>query len=290
MKIGVSLGSGSFRGICHLGFIKAIEENNIKPSVICGSSIGSIIGALWSGGLDSKEIIKIFKKIKSLDFLRYISLAISRKGFINTKVDEFLKKHIGEMTFDQLKVKFIAITTEIKKAQRIPIKEGSVIEAVKKSIAIPGIIKPYVDKDDIFVDGGVLAPLPIKELRDENCKKIICSSLIPKKHTYLLETPIEKLSKISRNKIKELLNIDIPEPSPSFLGIYKRVIFAMNMYIENLEIEKYSPTLVVKYDIEKMNISALDEIDKYIDLSYRETMERLEELSKRKILHFPQSP
>jgi len=133
MKIGVSLGSGSFKGICHLGFIKALEEEGIKPDVIAGSSIGAIMGALWASGKNSNEIIKIFKQMGSKNFLKYISFYVSRKGIIEPKTEEFLKEHIGTENFDDLKIKLIVMATDITNGERIKITQGSVLKAVRKS-------------------------------------------------------------------------------------------------------------------------------------------------------------
>lgn len=79
--------------LCHLGFIKALEEKGIQPHFIAGSSIGSIVGALWASGLKASEIIDIFKQIDSRNFLKYISFSISRVGFVDTRIEDFEKSY-----------------------------------------------------------------------------------------------------------------------------------------------------------------------------------------------------
>lgn len=275
-KVGVSLGSGAFKGVCHLGFIKALEEKGIKPDVIAGSSIGAIIGALWASGMNSNELIKTLKKIDSRNLLKYISFSISRKGLIDTRVDKFLKEHIGEVKFEDLKTQLIVMATDITNAKRVAISSGKVEEAVRKSISVPGFIKPVIENGNVIIDGGVLAPLPIKELVEEKCNEIYASSLTPKNPTNVLPTTFEKLSKTAREKIEEIFKIDLPDPSLTIYSIIKRSLTVMNISIEDYEISIYKPKIVTRYDISDLDISALDNIDYYIELSYKETLDTLE--------------
>ncbi|MGC8766784.1 MAG: patatin-like phospholipase family protein [Brevinematia bacterium] len=274
-KVGVALGSGSFKGVCHLGFIKALEEKGVYPDVITGSSVGAIIGALWASGLNSQKIIDIFKQINSRNFLRYISFSASRKGFIDAKIEEFLNEHIGQIKFDELKTKLIVLATDITNGVRVAISEGSVSYAVRKSIAVPGIIKPVIENDDIIIDGGVLAPVPIKELYEEKCDKIFVSSLIPLDHRKLLPTSFERISKSARQKLEEIFKIDLPDPSLTIYSIIKRSLILMNIQIEDYEIMLYKPIMVVRYPIDDLDLSALDNIDYYINLGYEKTKELL---------------
>lgn len=274
-KVGVSLGSGSFKGLCHLGFIKALEEKGIQPHFIAGSSIGSIVGALWASGLKASEIIDIFKQIDSRNFLKYISFSISRVGFVDTRIEDFLRNHIGDITFKDLKIPLIVLATDITNARRIVINEGSLAYAIRKSISVPGIIKPVIENNNVIIDGGVLAPLPIKELVEVGCNSIYASSLVPKNPVYVLPTMFEKISKTARQKIEEIFKIDLPDPSLTVYSIIKRSLVVMNIALEDYEIMLYRPKVVVRYDIGDLDISDLDKIDYYIDLSYRETLNTL---------------
>lgn len=274
-KIGVSLGSGSFKGLCHLGFIKALEDKKIQPSFIAGSSIGAVIGALWASGLNADEIIKIFKQIDSKNFLRYISFSLSRKGFVETRIEDFLRDHIGDITFNHLKIPLVVLATDITNARRVVISEGSVSSAVRKSISVPGIIKPVIENNNVIIDGGVLAPLPIRELVELGCNKIYASSLVPKNPIHVLPTIFEKISKTTRQKIEEIFKIDLPDPSLTVYSIIKRSLVVMNVALEDYEIMLYKPKVVVRYDIGDLDISDLDRIDYYIDLSYEETIKSI---------------
>ncbi len=275
MKIGISLGSGSFKGICHLGFIKALEEEGIKPDVIAGSSIGAVIGALWASGKNSNEMIKIFKQMGSKNFLKYISFSISTKGIIEPKIEDFLKEHIGAENFEDLKIKLIVTATDITNGTRIKITQGSVLKAVRKSISIPGIMRPVIENDSIIIDGGVLAPLPLKELMDEKCTHIFASSLTPEDHKKILPTTFERISRMTRQKLEEIFKMEISDPSLTIYSIIKRSMILMNIELENYEIKLYKPKILARYPIDELDISALDRIDEYVELSYKKTKELL---------------
>lgn len=274
-KIGVSLGSGSFKGVCHLGFIKALEEKGIYPDVIAASSVGAIIGAFWASGLKSQDIINIFRKVDSRNFLRYVSFSVSRKGFIDAKVENFLREHLGELKFEDLKVKLIVLATDITNGIRLRLFEGNLISAIRKSIAVPGIIKPVIENGNVIVDGGILAPLPLKELREEGCNKIYASSLTPLDYKKVLPTSFEKISRSTRLKLEEIFKVDLPDPSLTVYGIIKRSLVIMNIQIEDYETMLYKPDVAVRYPIDDLDISALDNIDYYINLGYERTKEML---------------
>jgi len=275
MKVGISLGSGSFKGICHLGFIKALEEEGIKPDVVVGSSIGAVMGALWVSGKTSDEMIEIFKKMGSKNFLKYISFSVSRKGVINPKVEDFLKENIGTEDFKDLKVKFVVMVTDVTNGRRIRIDKGKVFDAVRKSISIPGIMKPIIDDGNVIVDGGVLAPLPLKELFDEGCDEIFASSLTPVDHRKVLPTTLERISRSAREKIEDIFKVEIGEPSLTIYSIVKRSMMIMNIELENYEIKCYKPKVLVRYPVDNLDISVLDRIDEYVELSYKKTKEIL---------------
>ncbi|WP_448377455.1 patatin-like phospholipase family protein [Fervidobacterium sp.] len=278
MKIGISLGSGSFKGVCHLGFIKALEEEGIIPDVIVGSSIGAVIGALWASGKSADDIIEIFKQMGSRNFLRYISFSVSRRGIIEPRIEDFLKGHIGTKNFEDMKVKLIVMATDITNGERVKIVEGSVLKAVRRSISIPGIMHPVIEGESVIIDGGVLAPLPLKELFDEGCSEIFASSLTPEDHRKVLPTTFEKISRMTRQKLEEIFKVEIGDPSLTIYSIIKRSMVLMNIELENWELRFFKPKILVRYPIDDLDISALDRIDEYVELSYRKTKEALRNL------------
>ncbi|MBA3051529.1 patatin-like phospholipase family protein [bacterium] len=177
----LALGSGSARGIAHIGVIKAILEKGVKIDMIAGSSMGALVGAAFAreGRIDDLEHIA-----RHLDWKKLVGLAdphffMLNKGVIHgEKVKEFLKVCIGDVSFSDLKIPLSVVTCDIKKGVRKVINKGSVVEAVRASISIPGIFTPVPLGASFFVDGGIIEPVPVETARRMGAGRVIASNVI----------------------------------------------------------------------------------------------------------------
>jgi len=140
MKIGLALSGGAARGIAHIGVLQYLEERNIKPCCIAGTSAGSIVGAYYCSGRSISEIKSIVSEMSWKDLFK---LTIPRKGLI--KISRFLamlEEQLGDTTFDQLKIPLIVNAVDLISGEEVLFTEGSVARAVAASCAIPGIFTP----------------------------------------------------------------------------------------------------------------------------------------------------
>jgi NTE family protein len=180
MKIGYALGGGAARGLAHIGVLKVLEEYNIYPDVIAGTSIGAIIGALYAGGHSAGEIEKI---ALGLDWKKMMALAdfsIPAGGFVQGKrVVALLESILGHLSFDQLKYPFACVTTDIINGQEIIINDGSLIDAIRASMSLPGIFKPTKLHGRYLVDGGLLNEVPVSVCRRMGAGHVIGVNVIP---------------------------------------------------------------------------------------------------------------
>ncbi len=164
-KIGLVLGSGSARGLAHIGVIRAIEEMGIKVDVVAGTSMGALIGAVYaSGRLDALE-----HAFRNFDWRSIGSLfdpVFPRSGLINgKKIAEFLRTHVPLQSIGELPVPFCAVATDISNGEEVVIREGNLVEAVRASISVPGIFTPVRRDSRILVDGGLVNPVPVDAAR-----------------------------------------------------------------------------------------------------------------------------
>ncbi|MCK5393262.1 MAG: patatin-like phospholipase family protein, partial [Candidatus Omnitrophica bacterium] len=133
-KIGLALGSGSARGLAHIGVLKALKENNITIDMIAGSSIGALIGAYFAKYQDIRGLEEI---TLNMEFKKLIRLAdpnffLLSKGFIRgKKVEEFLEIILGDIDFKDLKIPFFVVSTDIETGEEVIINTGSVVKAVR---------------------------------------------------------------------------------------------------------------------------------------------------------------
>ncbi|MCX7551722.1 patatin-like phospholipase family protein [Xanthomarina sp. F2636L] len=170
MSIGLVLSGGGMRGAAHLGAIKALEEHNIYPTHIAGTSAGAIVGALYASGYSWENILKFFKTISVLDITKY---AISKPGLLDAnKFYNNFKKYFPEDNFSALKKELHITATNILNGDLAVFKEGELINPILASAAFPGVFSPVKIKDSYYVDGGVLNNFPVELLR-KKCDKII---------------------------------------------------------------------------------------------------------------------
>ena len=173
MKIGLVLSGGGIRGIAHLGVLQALTEAGIKFCRISGTSAGSIVGALYSQGMEPHEILKIFLKTKLYKFLRPAFRNAGLLSLDNTK--SLFLEHLPHDSFEGLKIPLVIAATNFSEGKLRYFSSGKLIEAVLASCSIPGVFKPIIIEGKMYVDGGVLDNFPIEPIRKE-CDFIIGSS------------------------------------------------------------------------------------------------------------------
>jgi len=200
MKIGLSLGSGGARGYAHIGVLQALEEAGIEIELINGSSIGAIVGGAWALYQDVARLIKITERLvreadvdyfnifrypsESRPFLRnwlvnaLCDLSALRESILSHKDNlQALEIIFGSKRFCDTKIPFSSSALDLLAGETIVIKEGRLVEGVLPSIAIPGIFPPVERDGQLLVDGGVLADVPVRELRGEGAEFIIAVEL-----------------------------------------------------------------------------------------------------------------
>lgn len=179
-RIGLALGGGAARGLAHISMLEVFDELGLKPAVIAGTSIGAVIGAGYAGGMTAREIRAHAEALLSSrsDAFRHVfrsrqaklSELVSLKGFRALRIqgeklaDVALPDHLPK-TIEELPIPFKAIATDYDLQQERAITSGNLLKAVGASIAIPGIIEgPKID-GHVFVDGGVVNPVPFDHVR-----------------------------------------------------------------------------------------------------------------------------
>ncbi|MFT3747729.1 MAG: patatin-like phospholipase family protein [Agriterribacter sp.] len=176
-KIGITLSGGGFRGIAHLGILKYMFEQGIKPDMISGASVGSLIGAFIAQGYMPDEILQFSKKEK---LFTYSDFFTSRGGLFSTIVfEKLIKKYIPHDSFEKLKIPLFVSVTDITHAESIIFAEGSLSFAVKSSCCFPLVFQPVFYKDNTYLcDGGLLNNFPVEQLRSL-CNKVIGVNVDP---------------------------------------------------------------------------------------------------------------
>lgn len=178
-RIGIALGSGSSRGWAHIGILRALADMGIHPDIVTGCSVGSIVGAAYAAGnLDRLE--EWVLSLTKLELMRFFELNASFNGFVKRdKLQQFFHKHVcaEDLSIDKLTHTFATVSTNLENGREIWFTDGSVLDAVWASIALPGLFAPYRHQNQWLVDGGLVNPVPISLCRALGAEVIIAVNL-----------------------------------------------------------------------------------------------------------------
>lgn len=201
--VGLALGVGVAYGFCHLGVLKVIEEEKIPIDIISGSSVGAFIASLWAIGKSSQEILEIFKEFKEARYAwELVDLTFSLRGFMKgNKVYRFLKRHLGDKTFYDVKLPLKIVATDVKRKESRVLNKGFLVDAIMASCTMPGIFMPFQLREGMLFDGGVINPLPTEVLFNAGAKKIIAVNVTPSREDFLKEYEKLKESKVTVSSV-----------------------------------------------------------------------------------------
>lgn len=176
-KIGLALGSGSARGLAHLGVIRAVQEAGVKVDYVAGTSIGALVGAVYaSGSIDSLE--STFQKFDWKKMVSFFDVIFPKSGLIDgAKVRDLVRTLVPTEVIEALPIPFCAVATDIQSGKEVVISRGDLIEAVRASIAVPGIFTPVRSNGVLLVDGGLVNPVPVSVARAMGADIVIAVDL-----------------------------------------------------------------------------------------------------------------
>lgn len=183
MKIGVALGGGGVRGLAHISVLEALDQLGLRPSVMAGTSMGAIIGALYASGISGQElkerverhiILKddtwqdvIGKRANLLKWVNVFSADFSSKGILKTQgFFKYLFSEIQENRFEDLEIPLVVIAADYWTAEEVVFETGDLLPAVQASMAVPGVFAPVSIAGRVLVDGGVVNLVPYDRIMD----------------------------------------------------------------------------------------------------------------------------
>lgn len=232
IKVGLALGSGAARGIAHIGVIKALEEAHIPIDCIAGTSMGSLVGACYAA--DAKisllEEIALTSNLKKLTELLDPKFSIFRAGLMGgKKVERFLKTIIGDIEIEKCLIPYSAIACDLKTGREIVLEQGSLINAVRASISIPGVFVPVSYNGLYLVDGGTVNPVPADVVRSMGANFVIAVNVLndPKRRKRLGLTGDKK-----SNRMPSIFNTIIQSIYIMEYGIVRANLLKADILIE----------------------------------------------------------
>jgi len=205
--LGLVLGSGAAYGLAHIGVLRVVEKENIPIDVLAGSSMGALVAGFWASGYRAADLEKIAKSLDRRNaFFKLVGLgdlSLAHHGFFHGRqVVRFMESYLSDRTFQELEVPVKIVATSLTNSQEVVFEKGRVVDALRASISIPGIFRPYRWRGELLIDGGILNPLPVDVLVKMGVKKIIAVNVLngPEDRVQKSRVQAEKRKKLLKEK------------------------------------------------------------------------------------------
>jgi len=283
-RVGLALGGGGARGFAHIGVLKVLEKYKIPIDFMSGTSIGALIGALYSAEPNAKKLEKEVLETNWNDFFDY---TFPQKGLVKgTKIEAYLEKKLENLKFNQLKIPLFVTAFDIENKQEIIFNKGDVAKAIRASISIPGIFVPVENNGRILVDGGLTDIIPTEILKKEGAEVVIAANVdsVKEKKPSIKE---EAVRNVGQKKIpgvvytiSKSLQVMDAEASKAELNLDKAdVVISLNL--ENLGTLDFSKEKI-KSTIKKGEIATTKLIKKLMKITennpLKEFLEKIAEI------------
>ncbi len=271
--IALVLGGGGARGFAHIGLLRAMEETGIPIDIVGGTSMGAIIGGGIAMQFDSQKIVATCKQYFSTLFDYTLPIASLIKG---RKLRSTLESVFGEGRIEDLWLPYFCVATNLTQADQVVHRRGPVVEAIRSSMSLPGILLPCYHDGDLLVDGGIVNDLPFDVMRSIfKGNSVIAVDVEPKRD---LTVNTEFATEISGwallmnrlNPFKKTLGI------PSIHNVLIRSATLASVYTRNRLMEQDPPDLYMQLPVEDWGTLAFDAIDDIVARGYEASLPRLQ--------------
>ena len=308
VRIGLALGSGSARGLAHIGVIRAIEEAGIKVDVIAGTSIGALVGAAYaSGRLDALEL-----SFREFDWKSVGSLfdpVFPRSGLIDgKKISKFIRAHVLGPNIEHLPVPFSAIAADIANGEEVTMCEGDLVVAIRASISVPGILTPVHREGRLLVDGGLVDPVPVSAARALGANLVIAVDLNHeivegkqmRRRTLRRRVPRTILDRLSLNEyaraatmIREKFRVRkrLAPPrgrtiaarprSPGMIELLLSSLHIMQVRVTESRLSIERPEVLIRPPLGSVHLLEFDRAEEMIAIGYASAQEPIRELARQ---------
>ena len=306
-KIGLALGSGSARGLAHIGVIRALKDTGIHIDCVAGTSFGAMIGAVFaSGKLDSLQDAYLAMDWKNIAY--FFDVVFPKSGIIDgNKVADFLREYVHSERIEELPLPFKAVATELDSGKEVILETGDVIDAVRASISVPGMFTPIRLNEQVLVDGGLVNPVPVNVVRAMGADIVIAvdvnhdivSGKAPKISTKPDDenTFIQTLARLGGAKYPaamERLNeglqtLDTPalnhirawlaeEPLPNIFEVILSSINIMESQITRTRLRIDAPDLLIQPPLGSVRFLEFNRAEEIISIGYEAARQQIDQL------------
>ena len=178
-KLGLALGSGGARGVAHVGLLKALEEQGIKPDYISGCSMGAVVGGVYASGVSAEGMHGIVKRLKRRDIVSINPAALTQMSLLRSgKVRELLCEHLAVKNIEDFPIEFSCVATDVLSGKMHVFDRGDAALAIQASSTIPAVFRPVKYEDKLLVDGGCTCRVPFKAVKEMGADIVIAMDVL----------------------------------------------------------------------------------------------------------------
>lgn len=250
-KIGLALSGGGAKGIAHIGVIRALLENGVEPTIVSGTSAGSIIGALYAAGVPTEEMERLIADSSIMKIFRLFGIpgsGLAKLDYLLERLAAFIK----EDSFESFNYPLYVCATNLNQGKAVYFNSGKVFEKVVASCSVPWLFKPIVIDGELYVDGGITNNMPAGIIRDQ-CDILIGSNVKPKVH-------------VQSNK-----ELD------TFMGITQRVV-DLTLWTNSKPHIKMLDVYIAPEKVNEFSFFSMSKVRELCDIGYEETMNQMPKL------------
>lgn len=172
-RIGLALGGGAARGFAHVGVIEVLEQAGLAPHLVAGTSAGSLVAALYASGKSTAQLRQVAETMEEAQITDWMMPILNRGALRGEALARYVQTQVGGQTIEQMRLPLGIVATDLRTGQAVTFRRGHTGAAVRASSAVPGVFQPVRIGDQEFVDGGLVAPVPVRQVREMGANFVI---------------------------------------------------------------------------------------------------------------------
>lgn len=251
-RIGLALSSGGARGSAHVGVLKVLEKSGIVPDIIVGTSMGAEIGGAYAAGISLDAMESHWRAASFGRAFKLLFPTIPWSGWSSGReIVRFLKRLLGDRRIEDLPRRFAAVATNLEAGSPFPITTGSLVDAIRASLSVPGLFTPVWIDQQLLIDGGVSNPMPVDVARNLGADVVICVDvLVDPSQVRLGGLPALSLRERDLGIVKGWRT---PGPNgrrfhPSVFSVLFQMSTVFQRRLSDLLLEAYPPDVLIRPD------------------------------------------
>ncbi len=262
-SFGMALGGGGARGYAHIGVMRVLQREGFRPSVMAGTSMGSLVGAFFAAGLEADQVQEI---ITQASFWKLLDLNPFKDMLSFGELVRLMEGHVPP-TFEELPISFSVTASDLITGTEVYFREGDLFEAIRASIAYPGAINPIWVGSRLLSDGGILNQIPVDAVRFLGAERVIAVDVTPLQT--LDETPHKKSwwDQVFRRGI---------EVNP--LQAVYRAVEIMQIRLSEVKLAVSRPDIILRPKLEGIGLFSFQQVEQAIKDGEAATEASLEQI------------